>query len=66
MHKWREKIIGGWGDRNAEVKEDTIDITRCGDSNDLKNKWQDLGNNFTIDEKEINDGYPILKWQVGK
>ena len=58
--------IKGWGDKNEEVKEDTIDTKSCETTDDLKNKWQDLGNNFTIDEKEINDGYPILKWQVGE
>ena len=36
------------------------------DSDDKDTLLEKLGSDFTKDEKVINDGYPILKWQAGK
>ncbi len=58
-----KETVKGWGDKNSNVDEKTLDIHCCTTDDKLENKWQDLGNNFKKDEENINNGYPILKWQ---
>ena len=58
--------------RNSYFLENTINgsngIINDGESpkkeEELKNIYNLLGNNFSQDKDNINNGYPILKWQI--
>ena len=62
--EFRNYYISNCGTDYASYSDPTDEMSICVTEEELKNLAPSLGEYFTKDVENINNGYPILKWQV--